>query len=410
VTRARATERTDLSKRVWLLLIVTSAMGCTPSKDPDQPRGDSTAGALELEVSSTCDLELGLDDEDVSQQFSRVRGAFLLADGRIVVAAAGVRELQYFGPTGEHLHTAGGEGDGPGEFRDLTSVVRLGADTLAVYDRRARRLTVLDEEGALAETYDLREIPSQYRLELLGKAGDRLAYLWRSVVLPVPSQDYYRDTVYVGLLGPAESIVDTVATLPAQEWYYSPPFGPARAEGPPQRAGYRIVFGYDADVSVWNGRIAHGDRSSRTLRLLYPGGAEVRTVSWGDEAPRSLNDPYVSAYIEDRRSYLDPQLLEAQERQLQVLPDGHVIPLYSGMRSFGNELWVRSFPELLDSPEERRHAWTVLAEDGAHRATVRTPPGFELLDASEGFVLGMRRTEFDVPYVSRCEVTGWPDA
>ncbi len=52
----------------------------------------------------------------------RVRGALRLSDGSIVIANGGTDELRWYSLTGEFLHSAGGTGEGPGEFLALASV------------------------------------------------------------------------------------------------------------------------------------------------------------------------------------------------------------------------------------------------------------------------------------------------
>ncbi|NBC00502.1 MAG: hypothetical protein GVY15_06545 [Bacteroidetes bacterium] len=63
------------------------------------------------------------------------------SDGNIYVADAGYRDIRVFSPDGELLHTIGGFGEGPGEFRSA-DILALGAqDSLFVYDRTLRRLS-----------------------------------------------------------------------------------------------------------------------------------------------------------------------------------------------------------------------------------------------------------------------------
>ena len=73
--------------------------------------------------------EIGRLDEP-AHQLSRVVGATRLADGRIVVGDGGSGELRFFDAFGQYLATAGGKGEGPGEFRFMLDVTRMAGDTL----------------------------------------------------------------------------------------------------------------------------------------------------------------------------------------------------------------------------------------------------------------------------------------
>ena len=75
--------------------------------------------------------EIGRLDEP-AHQLSRVVGATRLADGRIVVGDRGSGELRFFDRFGQHLATAGGKGEGPGEFSSMLDVTRMAGDTLIV--------------------------------------------------------------------------------------------------------------------------------------------------------------------------------------------------------------------------------------------------------------------------------------
>ncbi len=65
---------------------------------------------------------IGGMEGDPNQELFRVRGAIRLTNGNIVVANAGTSELRFFRADGSYLRSAGGDGDGPGEFRVVSWV------------------------------------------------------------------------------------------------------------------------------------------------------------------------------------------------------------------------------------------------------------------------------------------------
>jgi len=92
--------------------------------------------AQQLRLSATPSLVIG-DREEEPYQLSRVGGAFYLSDGRIVVGEIAANEIRVYDASGNHVKTFGHQGDGPGEFRSITKVVRLAGDTIAVLHERA---------------------------------------------------------------------------------------------------------------------------------------------------------------------------------------------------------------------------------------------------------------------------------
>jgi len=93
-------------------------------------------------------VEIGTAMGDPDLELDRVSGVVVLTDGTLVVADDGTRDLRFFTPSGLPLRRAGGDGEGPGEFRDLDYLTRRGADTLLVHDRSLGRVSFLDTDGS----------------------------------------------------------------------------------------------------------------------------------------------------------------------------------------------------------------------------------------------------------------------
>ena len=77
-------------------------------------------------------VAIGAADGSAATLFTVVTMASRLSDGTIVVLENETSELRFFDPEGAHLRTAGGFGEGPGEFEYAESFVRLADDTLLV--------------------------------------------------------------------------------------------------------------------------------------------------------------------------------------------------------------------------------------------------------------------------------------
>ncbi len=77
--------------------------------------------------------------------FDGITGVVQLADGSVLVADSGSRELRIFGLDGSFRRSAGGAGQGPGEFLSLSLAPSAGTDSVIVYDPRQGRYTIFDE-------------------------------------------------------------------------------------------------------------------------------------------------------------------------------------------------------------------------------------------------------------------------
>ena len=99
-------------------------------------RGEPASGAqVTLEtwrLSNEPTVVIGGADEREGYLLHHVVGATRLGDGRIVIANLSSLELKYYDPEGRHLFDAGGEGEGPGEFKSFDQLARLPGDSILV--------------------------------------------------------------------------------------------------------------------------------------------------------------------------------------------------------------------------------------------------------------------------------------
>ena len=100
-----------------------------------------------LHVAPAPAVTIGVTHGDAAYEFSNIRDATRLPDGRIVIADAQLAELRVFDENGRFLMRIGGKGSGPGEYQTIAGLYRANGDTLWVEDRGNRRLTKLTPEG-----------------------------------------------------------------------------------------------------------------------------------------------------------------------------------------------------------------------------------------------------------------------
>ena len=163
--------------RILAGLGVAAVLACGEQTAPPEP--DSLDAAPELTLVE--ELRIGSFD-DPAAGFSRITGAAVADDGRIVVFDVGDAQFRTYSPEGEPLTRFGGRGQGPGEFTSPpTFGVRDGTIWASEVYRRRLQLFSLDGElrsstthGALSTEY------GGFRLTLapLGLDADGQLPLW----------------------------------------------------------------------------------------------------------------------------------------------------------------------------------------------------------------------------------------
>lgn len=98
-------------------------------------------------------VDLTLSGTGTSHEFFRVRDVKQRPDGTVVVADRGSQEVRLYSSQGEFLGSAGGVGDGPGEFRNLWKV-EPSAERILALDQRGR-VAVFTPDLAPTSTFDV---------------------------------------------------------------------------------------------------------------------------------------------------------------------------------------------------------------------------------------------------------------
>ncbi|MBL0170629.1 MAG: hypothetical protein IPP90_07840 [Gemmatimonadaceae bacterium] len=107
-----------------------------------RPSWTATSG---WHVDSVPITSIGGDDRDIHQQFQYVGAARRLSDGRVVIATA--NDFRWFDANGKYLMTSSRAGDGPGEFRYLSTLHRAVGDTVIAGDGMGRRVSTFGPDG-----------------------------------------------------------------------------------------------------------------------------------------------------------------------------------------------------------------------------------------------------------------------
>ncbi|HEU4559494.1 MAG TPA: hypothetical protein VFS20_16680 [Longimicrobium sp.] len=329
-------------------------------------------------------LELGGAEGGNGPALYRVAEALRLGDGRIVVANGGSSALEIFGPNGAHLRSVGRAGDGPGEFRAVSWVGRMGGDTLAAWDSGLGRLSLFTPAGDFVRSVSPRRALGMYPQAVGALAGGGVVLALRGSALGMGKTTevhVQRDTVTYAALSPSGDVRE-LARLPGAEMLVS---------GDP--AGGLMVmplpFGRQPAAAVAGDRVYVTD-GERYEVAAYDAIGRLRAVL------RSQS-PRLPVTREDVRTYRDSLVTlggegntALQRQQAELLdraPYPRQKPAITALRadSAGN-VWAES---PVSDGEGLATEWRVISPDGPVIGSVRLPGRLDVRQIGPDWVLGI---------------------
>ena len=360
-------------------------------------------------------VSIGTRDATDAFQFYRVGDATRLADGRIVVANGGSNELLVFDADGNHLGAWAGEGDGPGEFWDLSTVRPWPGDSLIAGGSQQGRASIFDLSGAHGRTMTLRGPPDPTTREVAAAdqaADDIPVDLEPHVILRVlPGgtmltrtprgfrQGFHRWESSYALMGTDGSTRASLGNYLGTETH-SAFF--EQADG-----NFAVIplwhpFGKTTVTTAWGDLAAIGDTETYEIRAYRSDGSLARIVRRDHE----MRIPTQAEQDEAFRNRFAGLSEEDREPRMAVAADVPLVasfPAYSRLRGDAlGHLWVGEF-KLPDARYEGT-LWTVFDREGRALGFVATPGGLSIFEIGEDYILGSTTDEMDVEYVQLWEL------
>jgi len=412
--------------RAGLALFLSALTGCAREGQPTTAVLADSAG-VQIVTHSPASLvsaeEWALSEDPVVDIGSgaspdvalfRVVAVRPLAEGRVAIGMTAPPQVLIANSDGPRAVTLGGQGDGPGEFAGVSSIVRIEPDSLAVWDAERRRISVFTEDGrlqrevALGDLAPLSWIASPNVLVESGRisllpSGPR-AFLLFAVGVFGPGEGVRRVAVPSYRISTDGTLITEVGRFPGETTFSSPqtgispyPLGPDTHGAP---LGDRLVLG-TADLPEY--------------RRYSPGGALEQIVRWPEPdtlLTQSDSDSW-EEFLETWLGGLAPQEAASIREILGAMPEPVRRPIYTGLvTSDGGETWVGDYyPGQLELgaaymgrmrvPARR---WLVFGVDGDLVAIARTPAGFRPTGVHDGMVWGVYTDELDVESVRAYDV------
>jgi len=345
-------------------------------------------------VADSPQVVIGKEDGAGDDQFDGVVGVVRLADGRIVVADGGSREIRYFSAGGKHLATTGGKGDGPGEFRWIDWMGARG-DSVYVWDSFATRLTVLGPRGERSRTVHVDGLEMPFP-KAAGLMGDGTLVLRPSGALEqdAPLEGERRDSIpYLRVSVETGRVSGRLGRFFLGERFVT-------RRGGMYLASF-VVFGRQGFFAPHSGGFYAGDNERFEITAYGEDGRPLRRLGRPHE-PERARPAEVEAHLARLRDSQDfaklfPGMQRVRELQLARLPHRSTLPAFARVLvDAEGAVWMEEFRADPEAPP----AWSVFDAGGRWLGRVATPAGLDVRQIGGPWLIGVRRDELGVERVA----------
>lgn len=310
--------------------------------------------------------------------FGQISGLVVDRKARIHVADTQAKEIRVFSPDGEFLRRVGRDGEGPGEFRNISGLA-LAPGGIAALDGSLGRVTVFDSSDTVVRMFRLERsyMILEYNAPMAFDAAGRFFERARLSLMPGI------DSIGVITYGSDGAVSDTVLLAEIRQDHImvernGMPYMSVPRPFAPQPS---IAFGPEGSVYL-----ARGDEYR--VDVFSPAGDSLRVIRRTVE-PRSVTAAerdsaaaYVTGIFE-RTGVKAPPGIEIPQRKPAIQ---RLVVDASG------NLWVLTAQEAGSD----RFEWSIHDPQGRYLGAVTTPV-MTVIQIGDDFLAGTMRGEFDVP-------------
>lgn len=330
-------------------------------------------------------VDLTLSGNGTPHEFFRVRDVKQRSDGSVVVADRGSQEVRLYSSSGGFLGSAGGAGDGPGEFRNLWKLEPTAEDILALDQRGRITVFAADLEptrtiDVAARVFDLHDL----------RDGTVLVEV-RSLTEIEPGPQIIRGSSALLRYDLSGARIDSLGEIAGYEEVRRV-IDDRPILGPP-------LFGREGHLAANGDVILVGSADLMEVRELSVTGDVVRILRIPDY-PLGVTDEEVSA---EREAQFDVELPPGAtfpppiRRFIEELPAPAARPAYADILvDPSGAIWLELYRGR--SEQDQPQAWLVLDSDGTWLGTVDAPNDFAVMDVTTHAVLGVWTDELGVEH------------
>ena len=333
-------------------------------------------------------VEIGGADLGEEYELYSVRSAERLSDGRIVIGNGGTHELRFYSPDGAFLRSAGGQGEGPGEFQNMGWMQRLPGDSLLVIDYDLQRLAVFNSDGDFVRGIRFESTADLPFSSPIGVFGDR-SMLARGFAdtrgeRPEGLQRYESPLFHIDAGG---LLITELGQFSGNEVYFKP-FGGGFGF-------FDAVFPKSTRFVVRDESMFVAANDSFEIRILSPDGVPSKIVR-RDHTPVPVTNEHLRIERDRRIAAAGSDERSSVEEVFDETPKPDFFPAYLHVRVDDNRnMWVQEYP----IPGAAVAVWSVFDSTGTLIGALEAPLGFEPYHIGDDFLLGTWSDELDVEYV-----------
>lgn len=354
---------------------------------------DATLGEAELVIG-------GMDADELHDATFVDRG--WLYDGAVVAWHRTSGLLTRYGRDGRLEARTGGHGEGPEEFLGVR-FGEAGGDSIFTISVPRRVATIFLNDLSVARTVNYSDRPMATIPFGVTSDGSLLAEYSQFGAPPDSTPGINRRLLPVIRIGAASEAIDTVAMVPAMEFYS----GLIHAEKGREARLYP-QFGAFPVQSIWNGDLVTAENSDWTLLVTASSGALKRIVRL--DTPRrpvtvALRDSTRARalrMVERTKGRMPPEWVAGRPKDIEAMRFADSIAPYDRMvTATDGGLWVRH--NELDG--DTAFVWFGLERDGHLRWRLTLPSGWRLLSSRGDRVLVLRTDDDGLGYLEVRQMT-----
>lgn len=347
-------------------------------------------------VSDSPEVRIGVVEGNPVYELRLARGAVRMPDGRFIVANAGSSELRIYDADGRHLESVGGDGEGPGEFRNIGNLWLYRADSLAVYDRSLRRVSIFDSTPLFARALQLASPGEGLTPSLADVFPDgTLLVLGSAAITPALGTGIHRRPGPVLRYAGDGTVVDTVAFAAGEEW--------VGIEGPGGTSLMARPFARNSYVAAVGNDIAIADAEQFEIMFYSADGTLFRRVRRRG-GNRPITHDELQRFKQSRVGAARSEAAATRMREMLTqtpMPTTH--PAFIEMLvDIDENVWL----EEPRSAEEVSDQYSILDRNGQFLGRVAMPSGLRPLEIGSDYVLGRFVDEMGVEFIQLHDIVG----